>query len=148
MLPLPSELSERDTFHVELKRHPACIPSYDAGIAGQWVSPGRSRCAPEKATIMKNLRTMPVTSVTLASVNAGTSSHILCRAPTPAQHAMVAHSIRLFSASSAQDCPALEHAVCKKLCVKVALERALLTWSGLSRRPSWWCSLKKVRLAK
>lgn len=35
---------------------------------------------PEKPIIIKTLRTMPITRVTLASVNAGTSSHILCNA--------------------------------------------------------------------
>jgi hypothetical protein len=34
--------------------------------------------SPENATIMKNFLMMPMRSVTLASVNAGTSSHILC----------------------------------------------------------------------
>ena len=62
---------------------------------------------------MKNLRTMPITSVTLASVNAGTSSHILCRAPSPAQHAGVNQAIGLFSVLLAWDCHALTHAVCK-----------------------------------
>ena len=52
--------------------------------------------APEKPTIMKNLRTMPITSVTLASVNAGTSSHILCKAPDPA-FAWVLQAIALFN---------------------------------------------------
>lgn len=41
--------------------------------------PEQEEYAPEKPIIMKNLRTMPMTNVTLASVNAGTSSHILCK---------------------------------------------------------------------
>ena len=39
---------------------------------------GTGPVSPEKPTIMKNFLVMPMTSVTLASANAGTSSHMRC----------------------------------------------------------------------